>query len=188
MKNVLFFICFLLPTYQVAFAQNTKVQTKASRSDRGILNQQPPQKPVSSGGVEDTIVMPGATKDKRLLNTFQTLVNKQNIKFTCTSTKAPNSDGTQWYSTFGEGTLNWNGNGTKLTGNFMRYFSDRKVADQSFQKNNGEAMTIEIDATNQKITLSNKVTYTTELRNGLIYGFNMANEIIVVTLPIKSMQ
>jgi hypothetical protein len=138
--------------------------------------------------INDTIAMPGENKDRRLLTTFQTLVGKQNIKFTYTSTKAPNSDGTHWYSTFGEGKLNWNSNGTKLTGNFTRYFSDRTVADQRFQKNSGEAVSIEIDATNQRITLNGGSTYTTELRNGLIYGFNMANEIIVVTLPIKSMQ
>ncbi len=184
MKNILF-ICFVLFTCQIAFCQDTKVSPRMNRPDRVVIK---PQKPVLSGGGQDTVAMPGATKDKRLLTSFQTLVGKTNIKYTYTSTKAPNADGTHWYATFGEGTLNWNANGTKLTGSFKRYFSDRTVTGQSFDKNSGEAMTIEIDATNQKITLNNNVTYTTELRNGLIYGFNMANEIIVVTLPLKSMQ
>ncbi len=186
MKNILF-ICFILSTYQVAFAQDTKIRVP---KDRVIIRQQTPvlTPPSPQSPVNDTIAMPGANKDKRLLTTFQTLVGKTNIKYTYTSTKAPNADGTHWYSTFGEGTLNWNANGTKLMGSFKRYFSDRKTTGQGFDKNSGEAMTIEIDATNQKITLNSSNTYTTELRNGLIYGFNMANEIIVVTLPIKSMQ
>jgi hypothetical protein len=189
MKNILF-ICFVLSSYQAAFAQDTKMSTRTRASDRVIIKQQTPvlTQPSPPSPVNDTIAMPGANKDKRLLTTFQTLVGKQNIKYTYTSTKAPNSDGTHWYSTFGEGTLNWNANGTKLTGSFTRYFSDRKITGQGFDKNSGEAISIEIDATNQKITLNGNTTYTTELRNGLIYGFNLANEIIVVTLPLKSMQ
>lgn len=185
MKNILF-ICFVLSTCQVAFAQDTKIQTRVPKDRVFKTPTRTPQPP--SPPVNDTVAMPSANKDKRLLTTFQTLVGKTNIKYTYSSTKAPNSDGTHWYSTFGEGTLNWNGNGTKLTGSFMRYFSDRKITGQGFDKNSGEATSIEIDATNQKITLNNSNTYTTELRNGLIYGFNMANEIIVVTLPLKSMQ
>lgn len=178
MKNILL-ITVLFLAYQSAFSQNTKVRSRTNTTSRVTTPPAP---------VNDTVAMPGGTKDMRLLATFQPFVGKTNIRFNYVSSKAPNSDGTNWYSTFGEGTLNWNTNKTKLIGSFKRYFSDRKLTGQSFDKNNGEPMTIEIDATNQKITLNSNATYTTELRNGLLYGFNMANEIIIITLPPTGMQ
>lgn len=196
MKNILFIICLFYSSVALLAQDATKATTKRIKRQDKPLTEAVKINPVLletavRSNPNDTIAMPGATKDKRLVATFQPLVAKRNIKYSYTSSKAPNSDGTHWYSTFGEGRLNWNANGTKLMGKLTRYFSDRQNSGQRFDKNSGETMDIEIDATNQKVTLKNassNVTYTTEIRNGLIYGFNMSNEIIIITLDLKGIQ
>lgn len=138
----------------------------------------------------DTISIGGQTVNPQVAGPYQPYVNKSEVKFHFTITRAPQADGTKWYTAYGEGVFSWaNTNRTALTSTFKLYFSDRRFrtgAPFLYTRYDNVSLNFDLSTNDLIVTLlswpNTQKVYKTQYANALITGIDYAGEMVILTL------
>lgn len=138
----------------------------------------------------DTVSIGGITSNPQIAGPYQSYVNKPEVNFHFTITRAPKADGTQWYTAYGEGAFQWaNTNRTALTATIRLYFSDRRFRTGApFLYTRYDTIRLDFDLTTNDLSVvllswgSSQKIYKTQYANGLITGKDNAGEMVILTL------